>query len=201
MPNAGIRVVRYLMARKKKTAGEKELPVGYTTVGITLPLRTSRTDINRKRWNEFAAEVQKTLNEMRESRCEAIAPMVFEGQGVLITSFRPPQPKPEGTKPDIGIKVVPLSAAPKSIQAAAMNVSLNGMLDRVERHIAASNKPEKEAVDEAVEGLFGSMPAEGMRNFIDFAETHCKECGEERYAKLLSMVLEAVKAKLNVQLC
>lgn len=188
------------MARKKKTVGEK-LPAGYITAGVALPVRTSRTGTNRKRWSEFAAEVQKTLNEMRESRCDAIAPMVFEGQGVLITSFRPPQPKPEEAQPHVGIKIVPLSAAPPSVQAAARHVSFTGMLGLVERHVAASNKPEKEAVSEAVEGFFGGMPAEGMRNFIEFAEAHCKECGEERCTKLLSMVLEVVKAKLNVQLC
>ena len=184
---------------KKKDEG---CPPGYVSRGIPVPTRVKKESANRKRWQEFADEVAGAFNEMRETDCQSIAPMVFE-DGVLITGFRPPTPipveAPAGMGPGIGMQVVPLGSAPSALRDAAMGALMSQVLDSIKENLASAAS-EEEAVKKAVEDRFKQAPAEALRTFIEFVERHREACDEEECGARLPLVIKEAKARLDLQL-
>jgi esterase/lipase len=185
------------MAKRSTMKKDKEgQAVGYVTLGVALPTRTVKDSVNRKRWAEFASDVEKAFNELREAGCQDISAATFSAHGIILTAFRPPEVTQEQL---MGALIVPqIAVAPKN---AVKAMALSKVMHMVESFVGESKKPKEEAVKEAVSTFFKTTSTEDLADFIKFAEEHCEACEETTCADLLPLVLKSLKAHLDMQLC
>lgn len=186
------------MAKRSTMKKDKEgQAVGYVTLGVALPTRTVKDSVNRKRWAEFAANVESAFNELREAGCQDISAATFAAHGIILTAFRPPAV----TQDQMMGLVVPPGAVAVAPQNAVKAMALSKVMHMVESFVGESNKPKEEAVKEAVKTFFKTTSTEDLADFIQFAEEHCEACEESTCADLLPLVLKSLKAHLDMQLC
>lgn len=184
------------MAKRSTMKKDKEgQAVGYVTLGVALPTRTVKDSVNRKRWAEFASNVESAFNELRETGCQDISAATFAAHGIILTAFRPPAVTQEQL---IGTLVVPpVAVAP---QNAVKAMALSKVMHMVESFVGESPKPKEEAVEEAVGTFFKTTTTEDLADFIKFAEEHCESCEEQTCSDLLPLVLKSLRAHLDLQL-
>lgn len=63
---------------------------GYISIGVALPIRTSKADTNEKRWSKFAAKVGDEVNAAVRAGYQGVNIIRFEDHGVLVMGFKPP---------------------------------------------------------------------------------------------------------------
>ena len=76
-------LLNHLLDYDRKTAG-------YRVEEITLPVRTKRHSLNQQRMARFAGQLEQALNDLRIAGYQGVAPMRFEGHGVVLIGFKPP---------------------------------------------------------------------------------------------------------------
>jgi len=173
---------------------------GYVTIGVALPIRSSKDAVNQIRWEAFTKNVAEALNKLRSTGCQSISSVQFEGHGIIFTAFRPPVPQPVVDREDDkgGIPVV---GVPPSVAGRAIAHSL---LTQVKSRLCgASREPWATRLNKAVEETLSQMnvaPAPIIELIVTALEEHATKKTEGAEGDIIPILITELRGRLQRQL-
>lgn len=168
---------------------------GYVTIGVALPIRSTKQKVNQERWDEFTGLVSVALNELRRLGCQSISSVQFEGYGIVFTAFKPPMPSSSTNDRDEPKGSIPVVGLPPSVAGRAMMQSL---VSGVKSKIRGST-----TVKEAVNDMLAQMvhtPAPIIELVITALEEQNVKRMEGVEADIVPALISELRGRLQRQL-